>query len=102
MGQPGGQRAVAPPVLGGGAVAWGEQRGQDGALQVLLEQLARDAGLPGGDEVHVGRVAVLLHAVGGQRPGLGAQALADHPALHPGVEAVLHKHLRKGKSVPVS
>ncbi|KAF3858184.1 hypothetical protein F7725_011385 [Dissostichus mawsoni] len=89
-----GQSAVTPPVLGGGAVSWGERGGEEGALQVLLEQLAGDAGLPGGDQVEVRRVPVLLHPVGGQRPGLGAQALTDHPALHPRVETVLQKHLK--------
>lgn len=43
--KPRGQGAVTPPVLGGGAVAWGERWGEEGALQVLLEQLASNAGL---------------------------------------------------------
>lgn len=66
VGQPGRQCAVAPPVLGGGTVAWWEGRAEKSALQVLLEQLAGDAGLACRDQVQVRRVAVLLHAVGGQ------------------------------------
>ncbi|TNN54808.1 hypothetical protein EYF80_035014 [Liparis tanakae] len=61
VGEPGGQRAVAPPVLGGGAVARREGRGQEGALQVLLEQLAGDAGLPGGDQEASDRGSVHRH-----------------------------------------
>lgn len=93
MGQPGGQRAVAPPILGGGAVARRHGGAEESAFQVLLEELAGDAGLACRDEVQVRCVAVLLHAVGGQRPLVGAQALADDPALHTGVETVLEKHL---------
>lgn len=93
VGQPGRQCTVAPPVLGGGAVAWWEGRAEKSALQVLLEQLAGDAGLACRDQVQVSRVTVLLHAVGGQWPRIGAQALTDYPALHTGVKTVLEKHL---------
>lgn len=95
MGEPRGQGAVSPPVLGCGAVAWRERGGEEGALQVLLEQLASDPGLSGRDQVQVCCIAVLLHPVGGQRPRLGAQALTDHPALHARMEAILEKHLKK-------
>lgn len=93
MGQPGGQRAVAPPILGGGAVARWDGRAEESTFQVLLEQLAGDAGLACRDEVQVRRIAVLLHAIGGQRPLVGAQTLADDPTLHTGVKTVLEKHL---------
>lgn len=65
-GQPGGQSAVTPPVLGGGAVGWRERGDEKGVFQVLLEQLAGEAGLPGRDQVHVRCIAILLHSVGGQ------------------------------------
>ncbi len=92
--EPRGQRAVTPPVLGGGPVAGWERWGEEGALEVLLEQLAGDAGLSGGDQVQVRCVAVFLHPIGGKRPRLGAQALTDHPALHARMETVLQKHLK--------
>lgn len=79
--------------MGGGAVARWDGRAEESAFQVLLEQLAGDPGLARRDEVQVRCIAVLLHAVGGQRPLVGAQTLADYPPLHTGVKTVLEKHL---------
>ena len=46
--QSGGQGAVAPPVLGHGAVPWRRRRGREqSTLQVLLKQLPGDARLSG-------------------------------------------------------
>lgn len=95
--QPWGQSVVASPFLGGGAVARWDGRSQQGAFQVLLEQLAGDAGLSGRDQVQVRRIAVLLHPVGGQRPRLGAQTLTDHPALDSRMETVFEENLRGGR-----
>lgn len=34
-----------------------------------------------------------MNSIGGQRALVGAQTLANHPALHPRVKAILKKHL---------
>lgn len=91
--KPWGQSAVTPPFLGGGTVARWDGRGQESTFQVLLEQLAGDTGLSSRDQVQVRRVAILLHPIGGQRPRLSAQTLADHPALHARMETILEKNL---------
>lgn len=45
--EPGGQGAVAPPVLGSRPVAGRRRWGEESALLVLLEQLAGEAGMAG-------------------------------------------------------
>lgn len=99
------QSGVRPLVQWWGAVrsgcrcgeSWGCQRWrteEQGALLVLLEHLRSQASMTGGQEVQEGRVTVLMNSVWGQRALVGAQTLANHPALHPRVKAVLKKHLQ--------
>ncbi|KAG9356096.1 hypothetical protein JZ751_000940 [Albula glossodonta] len=62
VGQSGGQRAVASPVLGGRPVARC-RRSQQGALLVLLAQLASQTGLARRQQVQEGRVPIPPHTV---------------------------------------
>lgn len=95
--QSGGQGAVTPPVLGCGAVAWGLKRrgsgGEEGSFLVLLEQLPCETGVAGREEVQEGRVSIPTHPVGRERALVCTQTLANHPALHPRMEAILQEYL---------
>lgn len=106
--EPGRQGAVRPPIqrcrpVGRGSSEWGSRcthrRGTEkkGTLLVLLENLLSQACMAGWKQVQEGSVTILMDSIGGEGALVRAQTLADHPALHPRVKAVLQKHLARGR-----
>lgn len=98
------QGGVRPPVERWGAICRGSRQGRswerkrrgtekEGTLLILLEDLEGQASMTGRQEVQEGCVTVLMNPIGGQRTLVSAQTLANHPALHPWVKAILKKHL---------
>lgn len=103
------QGAVRPPVQRWGAICRGSSEGggrckqrwrtdKKGTLLVLLENLPSQASMAGWKQVEEGSVAILMNSIWGEGALVSTQALADHPALHPRVKAILQKHLTWGRS----
>lgn len=107
--EPGRQGAVRPPIqrcrpIGRGSSEWGSRCKQrwgtekKGTLLVFLENLLSQVCMAGWKQVQEGGVTILMNSIGGEGALVHAQTLADHPALHPRVKAILQKHLAWGRS----